>query len=311
MSATLGGYCLCARPCARHALCLSPLIPPIFPVRKLRPREVNKLPTAAWEGGHGGGRICTQYSGSRSCPLSSSARRLVQGPQRAYGTFLRSFGAREAVQTFWSPPSPTLSSCLALSWGELVLRIPMQGSSGSKRLQAAGVLENQEPWGSGLPSAQLCTSSSGCAALQGPSSPARAGALAARWHCRPSRAAAAGRIPSPDDMPPLLLPRSRTARCGLRHCPACRPVCPGQPTATLSSPGQAAVSGKKTKTKNREPQLKSRGPVPGAEFSVVGPLPLSPAPSVLQAGAGFSSWRSSERSAGCGSLGIRGRGSKC
>ena len=111
---------------------------PIFQVRKLRRREVNKLPTAAWAGGHGGGRICTQYSGSRPCPLSSSAPRLVQGPQRGYGKFLRSFGAREAVQTSWSPPSPTLSSCLALSWGELVLRIPMQGSSGSKRLQAAG-----------------------------------------------------------------------------------------------------------------------------------------------------------------------------
>lgn len=104
--------------------------------------------------------------------------------------------APEAVQASWSPPSPSLGSMPGpLPRGELVLRIPMQGSSlqhpSSKRLRAAGksglrILMEPEFTGSGLHSAQLSTSRSvSKLPSRGPLIP-REGTLAARWHCDPA-----------------------------------------------------------------------------------------------------------------------------
>ena len=115
---------------------------PILQARKLRPREV-KLLSIAWAGGHGGSKICTQHSGSRPWLLSSSARGLIQGAQRGLGTCLRSLGAhRGGCKTFG--PLEFLTG--PRPWGELVLRVPMQGSSGYKRLRAAGEAGARRTW---------------------------------------------------------------------------------------------------------------------------------------------------------------------
>lgn len=117
--------------------------------------------------------------------------------------------------------------------------------------------------GSGLPSAQLSTTSgSPCAFLQGPSSPPRASTLAARWHCDPAELRPPaestvwrGGLPSPSGRAGQLVqvvPSSWPAR-GVDWPPA----------AALCIPGQAAVSATKTGCHNQSLSASPWGRVPG------------------------------------------------
>ena len=246
---------------------------PILQARKLRPREV-KLLSIAWAGGHGGSKICTQHSGSRPWLLSSSARGLIQGAQRGLGTCLRSLGAhRGGCKTFG--PLEFLTG--PLPWGELVLGIPMQGISGYKRLRAAGeagARRTRNHQGVVLP---LLNSAREARAAP-PSRDPRVPRERARWPLdgavtqqsggRRESGVWRGCLPSP----------SRGARQPGVGFAIARPAAQdtqANPPASVSSPGQAAVSIRKTGSP--EGQLKSRGPIAGAAFLVGAPLPSSPA----------------------------------